>query len=96
MRRSGWPHGGPGMGGGGPGNRGPVLAGMVGGAWCSALSEVRCSEQDGVVQGWRAWNGSWNGSVDNPSAASAVSAIRAIYPCYQCSERVRSSGAGLW
>ena len=33
------------------------------------------SEQDGVTQRPWAWNGSWNGSVDSPSAACAVSAI---------------------
>jgi hypothetical protein len=47
--------------------------------------------------GPRAWNGSWDGAPDNPSAASAISAItrviRAVSADFHAANRASSGGA---
>jgi hypothetical protein len=83
FRPGGWPH--------------PALPASSGLAGCGHDpvefgGRAAPSGQDGVAQRPWAWNRSWNGSVDSPSAASAVSAIScAISAASACRARDRVS-----
>ena len=55
------------------------------------ISSVYAQQQDAGDAGSRAWTGSWTGSPDNPSAASAICAIaRAIGAASACAAAART------
>ena len=56
-----------------------------------AISTVYAQQQDGRGRSGSAWTGSWTGSPDNPSAASAICAIsRAIGATSACAAGARA------
>ena len=66
------------------------MAGSAAGADNATLGDVTQSSGMMDVEPW-AWTGSWAGSADNPSAASAISAIsHAIGTASACAARARA------